>query len=387
MEKRDLYDKNRNLTGEFIFKGDPVPKGKYIIVLLVMIQNSKGEFLIQKRSKQKGGKFAATGGHVKSGQTSVQGMIDEIQEEIGLVVKPEELELLYTAREDEQDVFFDLYYMKKDIDISKLVLQEEEVELVQWNTIEEIDELIKKDSKTEKWIRKYSMGVEFINNIPRYCLWLKDIKPNELNSMPLIKKRVVQCKEWRENSVKTGDAYKLRDIPHLFRPCKQYKDVPYIAVPLVSSSARKYMPMGFIDNGMIPGNNLFSIFDASLFDFGILTSNVHMSWIRIVGGRLKSDWRYSKDIVYNNFPWPNPTDEQKTKIEKTAQAILDARAKYPESSLADLYDEVLMPADLRKAHQANDRAVMEAYGFAKDITESEIVAELFKMYENLTEGK
>ena len=251
----------------------------------------------------------------------------------------------------------------------------------------EKEELLKKEPKAEKWIRQYSMGVEFINNIPRYCLWLKDIKPNELNCMPLIKKRVAQCKEWRENSVKTGDAYKLRDIPHLFRPCKQYKDVPYIAVPLVSSSARKYMPMGFIDNGMIPGNNLFSIFDASLFDFGILTSNVHMSWIRIVGGRLKSDWRYSKDIVYNNFPWPNPTDEQKTKIEKTAQAILDARAKYPESSLADLYDEVLMPADLRKAHQANDRAVMEAYGFAKDMTESEIVAELFKMYEKLTEGR
>ena len=265
----------------------------------------------------------------------------------------------------------------------------------------EKDELIKKDSKTEKWIRKYSMGVEFINNIPRYCLWLKDIKPNELNSMPLIKKRVAQCKEWRENSVKTGDAYKLRDIPHLFRPCKQYKDVPYIAVPLVSSSARKYMPMGFIDNGMIPGNNLFSIFDASLFDFGILTSNVHMSWIRIVGGRLKSDWRYSKDIVYNNFPWVLPktetsldvsnpcgniftcTKEQATKIEQTAQAILDARAKYPECSLADLYDELTMPIELRKAHQANDRAVMEAYGFTKDITEDEIVAELFKMYEKL----
>ena len=269
----------------------------------------------------------------------------------------------------------------------------------------EKDELIKKDSKTEKWIRKYSMGVEFINNIPRYCLWLKDIKPNELNSMPLIKKRVAQCKEWRENSVKTGDAYKLRDIPHLFRPCKQYKDVPYIAVPLVSSSARKYMPMGFIDNGMIPGNNLFSIFDASLFDFGILTSNVHMSWIRIVGGRLKSDWRYSKDIVYNNFPWVLPktetsldvsnpcgnnfqcSPEQAKKIEQTAQAILDARAKYPECSLADLYDELTMPIELRKAHQANDRAVMEAYGFAKNMTESEIVAELFKMYEKLVEGK
>lgn len=145
MEKRDLYDKDRNLTGEFIYKGQPVPKGKYIIVLLVMIQNSKGEFLIQKRSKQKGSKFAATGGHVKSGQTSVEGMIDEIQEEIGLIVKPEELELLYSAREDDQDVFFDLYYMKKDFEISDLVLQEEEVESVSWKTIEEIDELIKED--------------------------------------------------------------------------------------------------------------------------------------------------------------------------------------------------------------------------------------------------
>ena len=145
MDKRDLYDKDRNLTGEFIFKGEPVPKGKYIIVILVMIQNSKGEFLIQKRSKQKGGKFAATGGHVKSGQTSVEGMIDEIQEEIGLTVKPEELELLYSSREDEQDVFFDLYYMKKDFEISDLVLQEEEVESVSWKTIEEIDELIKED--------------------------------------------------------------------------------------------------------------------------------------------------------------------------------------------------------------------------------------------------
>ena len=145
MEKRDLYDKDRQLTGEFIFKGEPIPKGKFIIVILVMIQNSKGEFLIQKRSKRKGGKYAATGGHVKTGQTSVEGMIDEIQEEIGLVVEPEELELLYTAREDEQDVFFDLYYMKKDFEISDLILQEDEVESASWKTIEEIDELIKED--------------------------------------------------------------------------------------------------------------------------------------------------------------------------------------------------------------------------------------------------
>ena len=127
--------------------------------------------------------------------------------------------------------------------------------------------------------------------------------------------------------------------------------------------------------------------DANLYDFGMLTSSIHMSWMRAVCGRLKSDYRYSKDIVYNNFPWCKPTDEQKVKIEQTAQAILDARAKYPESSLADLYDETFMPIELRKAHQANDRAVMEAYGFAKDITESEIVAELFKMYEKLVEGK
>ena len=145
MEKRDLYDKDRNLTGESIFKGETIPEGRYIIVVLVMIQNSKGEFLIQKRSRQKGGKYAATGGHVKAGQTSIEGMIDEIQEEIGLKVKPEELELLFSGREDEQQVFFDLYYMKKDLYISDFVLQEEEVENVQWSTIEEIEMLIKKD--------------------------------------------------------------------------------------------------------------------------------------------------------------------------------------------------------------------------------------------------
>ncbi|MCR4953124.1 MAG: methylase [Treponema sp.] len=124
--------------------------------------------------------------------------------------------------------------------------------------------------------------------------------------------------------------------------------------------------------------------DAELYEFGVLTSNVHMAWMRAVAGRLKSDYRYSKDIVYNNFPWCNPTEEQKAKIEETAQAILDARAKYPDSSLADLYDETLMPPELRKAHQANDRAVMAAYGFSTKMTESECVAELFKMYEKLT---
>ena len=246
-------------------------------------------------------------------------------------------------------------------------------------------ELIAKEPDSEKWIRPYSMGVEFINNIPRYCLWLEDITPKDLRSLPLVKQRVSECQRWRSEAPQTGDAYKLKDIPHLFRPCKQFQNVPYIAVPLVSSSMRKYMPMGFIVNGMIPGNNLFCIFGANTYHFGILMSNVHMAWIRAVGGRLKSDWRYSKDIVYNNFPWPTPTDAQKAKIEKTAQAILDARNIYPDCSLADLYDEVTMPPELRRAHQENDKAVMEAYGFnPHTMTEPEIVAELFKLYQKLS---
>ena len=143
--------------------------------------------------------------------------------------------------------------------------------------------------------------------------------------------------------------------------------------------------MGFADNGMIPGNNLFCVFGAGLYHFGVLMSNVHMSWIRAVGGFLKSDWRYSKNIVYNNFPWPNPTDAQRARIEETAQGILDARAMYPDSSLADLYDEVLMPVELRRAHQANDRAVMEAYGFWGRLnTEPECVAALMSLYQQLT---
>ena len=161
----------------------------------------------------------------------------------------------------------------------------------------------------------------------------------------------------------------------------------YIIVPSVSSERRRYIPMGFLTAETIPTNLVLIIPDATLYHFGILESNIHMAWMRAVCGRLKSDYRYSKDIVYNNFPWPNPTDEQKAKIEQTAQAILDARAKYPDSSLADLYDELTMPAELRKAHKDNDRAVMQAYGFSSKITEDQeslIVAELFKMYQELT---
>ena len=158
-------------------------------------------------------------------------------------------------------------------------------------------------------------------------------------------------------------------------------------IPVVSSENRKYVPMGYVNKDIICNDRVKTIPNASLYHFGVLESNVHMAWMRAVCGRLKSDYNYSKDIVYNNFPWCSPTDKQKAKIEQTAQAILDARAKYEDSSLADLYDELTMPADLRKAHQANDKAVMEAYGFDyRTMTESECVAELMKMYQKLVEN-
>ena len=160
----------------------------------------------------------------------------------------------------------------------------------------------------------------------------------------------------------------------------------YILVPSHSSENRKYIPIGFVSSEIIAGNANLVIPNAAIYEFGVLHSNVHMAWVRMVCGRIKSDYRYSNTIVYNNFPWCDPTPEQKAKIEQTAQAILDARAKYPDSSLADLYDETTMPPELRKAHQQNDKAVMQAYGFwGKLNTESECVAELMKMYQRLTE--
>ena len=156
-------------------------------------------------------------------------------------------------------------------------------------------------------------------------------------------------------------------------------------IPRHSSENRRYIPFGYLSSDVICGDANMMIPDAGIYHFGIMESNVHMAWVRAVCGRIKSDYRYSKDVVYNNFPWPNPTPEQKARIEQTAQAILDARALYPDSSLADLYDEVTMPPELRRAHQDNDRAVMAAYGFpVKGFTESDCVARLFEMYQGLT---
>lgn len=251
----------------------------------------------------------------------------------------------------------------------------------------EKDEMVTKNPKTEKWIRPFSMGEEFIKGIPRYCLWLKDIRPSDWKEIPEIRERVRQCKEWRDAQTKTGDAYKLKDTPHLLRPCKKFVDGTYIGIPKVSSSRRRYIPFGFVKNGMIPGDELYFIPSDSILLFGILESNVHMAWMRTVCGRLKSDYRYSNNLVYNTFPWLTPMESQKARIEQTAQGILDARALYPDSSLADLYDPLTMPPELLKAHRANDRAVMAAYEFSTKISESGCVAELMKMYQKLAEEK
>ena len=251
---------------------------------------------------------------------------------------------------------------------------------------EDYSDFIKQEPASLPYIKKLLGAAEFINNKERWCLWLVGVSPAELRRMPLVMKRVQACKEDREKAPDEGRR-KLALTPHLFR--EQLNPKTYIIVPSVSSERRRYVPMGFLKADTIPTNLVLIIPDATLYHFGILESNVHMAWMRAVCGRLKSDYRYSKDVVYNNFPWPNPTDEQKAKIEQTAQAILDARALYPDSSLADLYDEVAMPVELRKAHQENDRAVQQAYGFPvkNTFTESHCVTELFKLYQELIKHK
>ena len=248
--------------------------------------------------------------------------------------------------------------------------------------VAELEEFLILEPKASKYIKRLIGSKEYINNKARYCLWLKDATPTELRQMPAVLERMDGVRRMRMASSDEATR-RLANYPHLFRETNNPET--YIVVPSVSSERRRYVPMGFLTKDTIPTNLVLIIPDATLYHFGVLVSNVHMAWMRAVCGRLKSDYRYSKDVVYNNFPWPTPTDEQKAKIEQTAQAILDARALYPDSSLADLYDELTMPVELRRAHQDNDRAVMAAYGVPiKTMTESQCVAELFKLYQELT---
>ena len=250
-------------------------------------------------------------------------------------------------------------------------------------TTEERLKFISDNPLCEQWIKPYIGSEEFINGKKRYCLWLKGANIKELRTCKLVMERVAKVREDRLASP-AATTRRAADTPTLFAVDAQ-PDSNYLTIPQVSSERRRYVPIGFMTPDIIASNLVFVVPDATLYHFGVLTSNVHNAWMRAVAGRLESRYRYGGDIVYNNFPWPNPTEEQKLKIGQTAQAILDARAKYPDSSLADLYDELTMPVELRRAHQDNDRAVMQAYGFnVKTMTESQCVAELFKMYQDLT---
>lgn len=251
------------------------------------------------------------------------------------------------------------------------------------NSEEDKEEFIRKYPEASPYIYRYYNAQDFLSNAPaKYCLYLKHCSPQLMKNCRGIYEKIQSVYEYRANSsAKTTQV--LKDTPSQFFQ-SQVPENQCIVIPVVSSERRRYIPMCFMPTGNVYTNALFYIDDANMYLFGILTSNVHMAWMRVVCGRLKSDYRYSNDIVYNNFPIPTVTDEQKARIEQTAQAILDARAKYPDCSLADLYDEVTMPPELRKAHQENDRAVMAAYGFSTKMTESECVAKLFEMYQTLT---
>ena len=248
-------------------------------------------------------------------------------------------------------------------------------------TEDERNDLLKQEPQAVQFIRPFMMGKDFIQRKPRYCIWLVGANPSELKKCPTIMQRVSSVREFRLKSTKAATRAKA-DTPTLFDEIRE-PQTAYVGLPTVSSGARKYIPVDFLSQEIIPGNKIYFMQNASLYHFGVVVSLVHLAWNRLVCGRLKSDYNYSNTIVYNNFPWPTPTEAQKEAIEKTAQGILDARALYPDSSLADLYDDLTMPVELRKAHQANDAAVLEAYGFPKGISEAEIVAELFKMYQKL----
>ena len=250
----------------------------------------------------------------------------------------------------------------------------------------DVEDIAKEGKEFLQFIKPYTGGKEIINNKYRWCIWLKDASPAQYRKSKFIVDRINKTKNFRKNSGRNATK-KLADTPYLFGEIRQPKS-KMLVFPKVSSEKRRYIPIPFVDPNIIVNGSSLMIANATNYHFGILESNVHMAWMRVVAGRMKSDYQYSKELVYTNFPWPSPTDKQKRKIEKTAQAILDARALYPDSSLADLYDPITMPPELIKAHQDNDRAVMAAYGLpVKGTTESDAVAHLFKMYEKLTNKK
>lgn len=262
-------------------------------------------------------------------------------------------------------------------------------------TDEEKDTLLRTDPLAEKLLRPYKMGKELLYNFTRWCLWLKGAEPADIRKCPRVLERIERVREFRKNSTREATR-KQAETPGLFSEVR-YSTTDYLAIPQVSSEDRKYIPIGWLSSDVIAGNNLFICENSTLYHFGVLMSSVHMAWVRIVSGRLEISYRYSNTLDYNAFPWPDLREVPwlpggnplKLAVERTAQAILDARALYPRSSLADLYDERTMPPELRRAHNANDEAVMAAYGFERHyaddrLNDEDIATNLLYMYKDLT---
>ncbi len=248
-------------------------------------------------------------------------------------------------------------------------------------TVEEKEALLKEEPQAEEFLRPFMMGKDFIDRKPRYCLWLVRANPAALRKCPKVMARVKAVRKYRLQSKKAATRKKA-ETPTLFDEVRECS-ADYVAIPKVSSEQRRYIPMDYLSKEVIAGDKLFMMPDATLYHFGILESNVHMAWMRTTAGRLEMRYSYSNTVVYNNFPWPEPTAAQRAAIERTAQGILDARALYPGSSLADLYDETTMPIELRRAHRANDRAVLAAYHLPVTISEPDCVAHLMRLYQSL----
>ena len=260
-----------------------------------------------------------------------------------------------------------MIYGNKPVDGGNLIL-----------SVEERDELIKKCPQAEKYIRPFMGAKDFLHNKKRYCLWLVDCPPNELKKMSPVYERVKKVRDFRLKSKKIP-TQKAAETPTLFTEIRQ-PDQDYIIVPCVSSELREYIPIGWVDKNVICSDANFMIPDAVIYDFGILNSKIHMAWTKAFCGRLESRLRYSNTLVYNNFVWMAPDFDAMLKIVAAACEILSVRKKYPDASLADLYDPIAMPKDLRAAHKKNDRAVMDLYGFDYDITDDEIVAALVERH-------
>jgi hypothetical protein len=244
---------------------------------------------------------------------------------------------------------------------------------------------LKTEPGAKPFIRLLLGSDEFINNKKRWCLWLDGVSPGDWRNLPEVKKRVEACRRFRLNSKKEATR-KFAEEPSRFMEIRQ-PGIDYLAIPEVSSERRRYIPIGYLPASTVATNKIFTLPNSSLYHFGVLTSIVHNAWMRAVCGRMKSDYSYSSIVVYNNFSWPDATDKQKAEIEKLAKNILDARAKYPDDSLADLYDPDAMPNELLKAHRELDRAVMKLYGFDNDTPEPAIVAGLMEMYQEAIKAR